>query len=228
MLDPDTRVIDFDDDRYTEHAGGYPLSSIPNASTTGVAGSPSNVIMLTADAFGVLPPVARLTTDQALLLPLRLYIEDRRHRDWHDEPVATFSAGFGAPFCRRPAATPLLAERLDSSGAQAWLVNTGWTGGPYGVGQRMPIEATRSIITAILDGSLQSAEWVTGEAIGLSVPVHCPGVPDGLLRPRDSWIDSAAYDATAEKLAGMFAANFAQFLPYVSEAVAMAGPARNR
>ncbi len=232
VLDPDTRVIDFDDDRYTQNTrAAYPLSSIPNASTTGVAGEPSNVIMLTADAFGVLPPVARLTTDQALYYFLSGYTSKIAGTEIGiDEPVATFSAGFGAPFLpRRPADyASLLAERLDSSGAQAWLVNTGWTGGPYGVGQRMPIEATRSIITAILDGSLQSAEWVTGEAIGLSVPVHCPGVPDGLLRPRDSWIDSAAYDATAEKLAGMFAANFAQFLPYVSEAVAMAGPARNR
>ena len=230
VLDPDTRIIDFDDARYTQNTrAAYPLSSIPNASVTGRAGHPSNVIMLTADAFGVLPPVARLSTDQALYYFLSGYTSKIAGTEIGiDEPVATFSAGFGAPFLpRRPTEyAALLASRLEQTNAQAWLVNTGWTGGPYGIGKRMPIDATRAIITAILDGSLREAEWAEEAATSLSIPTHCPGVPDNLLAPHEAWDDPAAYDAQAAKLAGMFAENFAQFVPHVSAAVAAAGPHR--
>ena len=228
VLDPASRTIDFDDDRYTQNTrGAYPLASIPNASPSGVAGHPSNVIMLTADAFGVLPPVARLSIDQALYYFLSGYTSKIAGTEIGvDEPQATFSAGFGAPFLpRRPTEyANLLSARLESTGAHAWLVNTGWTGGPYGVGDRMPIEATRSIVTAILDGSLREVEWVTDPVIGLTIPTHCPGVPDGLLAPRDAWGNPGTYDEMATKLSGMFSENFTQFIPNVSQAVAAAGP----
>ena len=228
VLDPLTRLIDVDDDRFTENTrAAYPLDSIPNASPTGLAGQPANVIMLTADAFGVLPPVARLTTDQALYYFLSGYTSKVAGTEIGiDEPEATFSAGFGAPFLpRRPAEyADLLASRLESSGAQAWLVNTGWTGGRYGVGTRMPIEATRAIVSAILNGSLEDVDWIDDKIIGLVIPTSCPEVAKGLLDPRRSWSDPAAYDKTARKLARMFAENFEQFRDQVSPAVASAGP----
>jgi phosphoenolpyruvate carboxykinase (ATP) len=227
-LDPLTREIDVDDDRFTQNTrAAYPLSSIPNASPTGMAGHPDNVIMLTADAFGVLPPVARLTTDQALYYFLSGYTSKVAGTEIGiDEPEATFSAGFGAPFLpRRPADyAGLLASRLESSGAQAWLVNTGWTGGPYGVGKRMPIEATRAIVSAILNGSLHEESWSEQPTIGLAIPAGCPGVSSELLEPRASWSDPMAYDRTARDLADMFAMNFEQFRDQVSPSVASAGP----
>ncbi|HET9659162.1 MAG TPA: phosphoenolpyruvate carboxykinase (ATP) [Thermomicrobiales bacterium] len=228
VLDPVTRLVDFDDDRYTQNTrAAYPLSSIPNASSTGMAGQPVNVIMLTADAFGVLPPVAQLTTPQALYYFLSGYTSKVAGTEIGiDEPEATFSAGFGAPFLlRRPTEyAQLLASHLEVTGAQAWLVNTGWTGGAYGVGERMPIDATRAIVTAILNGSLRKATWNTAQAIGLSIPTACPGVAEGLLDPRATWSDTAAYDKTARKLTKMFAENFEQFRDQVSPAVASAGP----
>lgn len=227
-LDPVTRIIDVDNDHKTQNTrAAYRLSSIPNASATGMAGHPDNVIMLTADAFGVLPPVARLTTAQALYYFLSGYTAKVAGTEIGiAEPAATFSAGFGAPFLPRPAAeyAQLLAVHLDEYGAQAWLVNTGWTGGPYGAGTRMPLAATRSIITAILDGSLRTATWVDDAAIGLSIPTACPGVPSELLNPRGAWSDPVAYDRLAAKLAGMFAKNFQQFEGSVAAAVAAAGP----
>ncbi len=230
VLDPATRTIDFDDARITQNTrAAYPISSIPNASITGLAGQPSNVIMLTADAFGVLPPVARLSTDQALYYFLSGYTSKIAGTEIGiDEPVATFSSGFGAPFLpRRPAEyAALLAERLEATGAQTWLVNTGWTGGPYGIGRRMPIDATRAIISAILDNTLLDAEWVADPPTGLSIPTHCPGVPDGLLAPRDAWSNMDEYDEMAARLSRMFAENFAQFVPQVSVRVAAAGPHR--
>ncbi|MCA9858695.1 MAG: phosphoenolpyruvate carboxykinase (ATP) [Thermomicrobiales bacterium] len=228
VVDPETRIIDFDDDRFTQNTrAAYPLSSIPNASESGVAGHPTNVIMLTADAFGVLPPVARLTTDQALYYFLSGYTSKVAGTEIGvTDPEATFSAGFGAPFLpRRPTDyAELLASYLETYGAQAWLVNTGWTGGPYGTGHRMPIDATRAVITAILNGTLSEASFVADPVIGLSIPRHCPGVPDELLAPRDSWNDPAAYDAMAARLIAMFAENFQQFVPHVSAGVAASGP----
>lgn len=230
VLDSETRVIDFDDDRYTENTrAAYPLSSIPNASPTGIAGHPSNVIMLTADAFGVLPPVAKLSIDQALYYFLSGYTSKVAGTEIGvDEPEATFSTGFGAPFLPRHPAdyAELLAQRLEATGANAWLVNTGWTGGPYGVGKRMPLDATRAIITAILNGELAGADWVTEPALGLTIPTRCPGVPDELLAPRGTWSSADKYDKTAAKLSGMFAKNFEQFAGHTPLAVADAGPHR--
>ena len=230
VLDSETRMIDFDDARLTQNTrAAYPISSIPNASTTGIAGQPSNVIMLTADASGVLPPVAKLSTDQAVYYFLSGYTSKIPGTEMGiDEPVATFSAGFGAPFLlRRPADyAALLAARLEASGAQAWLVNTGWTGGPYGIGRRMPIEATRAIISAILDTTLRESIWVDDPPTGLSIPTHCPGVPDELLAPRDAWSNKDEYDNMAARLSRMFAENFVQFVPQVSAEVASAGPQR--
>lgn len=230
VLDPVTRIIDFDDARYTANTrAAYPLSSIPNASRTSVVRPPSNVILLTADAFGVLPPVAKLSTDQALYYFLSGYTSKIAGTEIGiDEPVAVFSAGFGAPFLpRRPVEyANLLASRLDATGAQAWLVNTGWTGGPYGVGSRMPIEATRAIITSSLNGTLREVEWTIDPALGLSIPVSCPGVPDALLSPRAAWPDAAEYDEMAAKLARMFTENFAHFASQMPPAVAGAGPHR--
>jgi len=227
-LDPVTRKIDVDDDHRTQNTrAAYPLSSIPNASETGMAGHPDNVIMLTADAFGILPPVARLTTAQALYYFLSGYTAKVAGTEIGiAEPVATFSAGFGAPFLPRPAGeyARLLASHLDQHGAQAWLVNTGWTGGPYGTGTRMPLAATRAIITAILDGSLRKATWVDDTGLGLSIPTACPGVPSELLDPRMTWSDPAAYDRLAAKLAGMFEKNFQQFEGHVSADVTAAAP----
>ncbi len=230
VLDPETRTIDFNDARFTENTrAAYPLTSIPNASTSGVTGHPANVIMLTADAFGVLPPVAKLSTDQALYYFLSGYTSKVAGTEIGiDEPEATFSAGFGAPFLpRRPAEyAALLASRLESTGAEAWLVNTGWTGGPHGVGERMPIGATRAIVSAILNGRLRDVEWLTEPALGLSIPTHCPGVPDELLAPRGTWRSAAEYDETAAKLSEMFADNFEQFVPHVTAAVTGSGPHR--
>jgi phosphoenolpyruvate carboxykinase (ATP) len=228
VVDPVTREIDVDDARYTQNTrAAYPLSSIPNASPTGMAGQPANVILLTADAFGVLPPVARLTTNQALYYFLSGYTSKVAGTEIGiDEPEATFSAGFGAPFLpRRPAEyAKLLASRLESSGAQAWLVNTGWTGGPFGVGQRMPIDATRAIVSAILNGSLREAEWIEDQGIGLVIPTRCPGVAESLLDPRRTWSDPAAYDKSAHKLVNAFDENFNRFRDQVTSAVASAGP----
>ena len=230
VLDPVTRTIDVDDDRLTENTrAAYPLDSIPNASATGMAGHPTNVIMLTADAFGILPPVARLTTDQALYYFLSGYTAKVAGTEIGiSEPEATFSAGFGAPFLpRQPAEyAQLLAAHLEAHDSQAWLVNTGWTGGSYGTGRRMPLEATRAIVTAILDGSLRKATWVDERATGLSIPTSCPGAPSELLNSRATWSDPAAYDALAAKLAGMFARNFEQFAAHVPAGVAAAGPHR--
>jgi phosphoenolpyruvate carboxykinase (ATP) len=186
--------------------------------------------MLTADAFGVLPPVARLSTDQALYYFLSGYTSKVAGTEIGiDEPEATFSAGFGAPFLpRRPGEyAELLASRLEQTGAQAWLVNTGWTGGPYGIGKRMPIDATRAIISAILNGTLRDCSWVDDPVLGLSIPTRCPGVPDRLLAPRDTWSNGDAYDEMAAKLSRMFAKNFAQFVAEVPAAVARAGPRRS-
>ena len=228
VMDPSTRSIDFSDRSITENTrAAFPLASIPNASRTGMSGHPANVIMLTADAFGVLPPVARLSTDQAQYYFLSGYTSKVAGTELGvSEPQATFSAGFGAPFLlRRPTEyADLLKERLDAHGSRAWLVNTGWTGGPYGVGRRMPIEATRAIVSAILNGALANASFVDGPGIGLSIPTTCPGVSGVLLDPRSTWADTAAFDRSARKLASMFADNFSQFEDGVSLAVASAGP----
>ena len=211
-LDPVTRELDLDSERFTENTrGAYPLHFIGNADPTGMAGQPTNVVLLTADAFGVLPPISRLTADQAQYHFISGYTAKLAGTEIGvKEPQATFSACFGAPFMpRHPGEyAAMLAERLARYNVRAWLVNTGWTGGPYGTGERMNIDHTRSMVRAALDGRLDDVPTVTDPIFGVEVPVACPDVPDAVLQPRGTWADPDAYDRQAAALAAMFAANF--------------------
>ena len=216
---PDTLELDFTDTSLTENTRcAYPLHYIPNASDTGMAGHPKNVIMLTCDAYGVLPPIARLTPAQAMYHFLSGFTAKTPGTEVGVvEPIPTFSTCFGAPFMpRRPEVYgKLLQEKIRRHGASCWLVNTGWTGGAYGVGKRMPIKATRALLTAALDGSLNAASFRKDPNFGFEVPVSVPGVDAVLLDPRQTWGDKAAYDAQARKLVGMFSNNFAQYVPHI-------------
>ncbi|MCB1972071.1 MAG: phosphoenolpyruvate carboxykinase [Geminicoccaceae bacterium] len=227
VLDPRTRAADWNDGSLTENTRScYPLDFIPNASATGTAGHPRNIIMLTADAFGVLPPIARLSPEQAMYHFLSGYTAKVAGTERGlTEPEATFSACFGAPFMpRHPSAyAELLRQMMTAHDVDCWLVNTGWTGGKYGVGSRMPIKATRALLTAALSGDLAHAEMDRDPVFGLTVPKACQGVDSRLLRPRDSWADTSAYDASARDVAARFAANFAQYEGHVEEGVGAAG-----
>ncbi|WP_273486663.1 phosphoenolpyruvate carboxykinase (ATP), partial [Lentibacter algarum] len=199
-----------------------PLEYISNASETALGGHPKNVIMLTCDAFGVLPPIARLTPAQAMYHFLSGFTSKVAGTERGvTEPEPTFSTCFGAPFMpRRPEAYGnLLRDKIAKHGATCWLVNTGWTGGAYGTGSRMPIKATRALLTAALDGSLNDATFRKDENFGFDVPVTVKGVDAALLDPRSTWADGNAYDAQAEKLVEMFAENFQQYLPFIDEDV---------
>ncbi|MDO5620671.1 MAG: phosphoenolpyruvate carboxykinase [Paracoccus sp. (in: a-proteobacteria)] len=215
VYDPDTLELDFEDSSITENMRcAYQLDAISNASETGLAGQPKNVIMLTCDAYGVLPPIARLTPAQAMYHFLSGFTSKTPGTEQGvTEPLPTFSTCFGAPFMpRRPEVYgKLLQEKINATGASCWLVNTGWTGGAYGTGSRMPIAATRALLTAALDGSLNDAEFRKDPNFGFDVPVSVPGVSDVLLDPRQTWADPAAYDAQAQKLVKMFSDNFAQY-----------------
>ncbi|MCE6949970.1 phosphoenolpyruvate carboxykinase [Cereibacter sphaeroides] len=219
VYDPETLVLDFDDDSLTANTRcAYPLDYISNASESGVAGHPKNVIMLTCDAFGVLPPIARLTPAQAMYHFLSGFTSKVAGTERGvTEPQPTFSTCFGAPFMpRRPEVYgKLLQEKITSLGATCWLVNTGWTGGAYGTGKRMPIKATRALLTAALDGSLANVTFRKDPNFGFEVPTELHGVDPKLLDPRSTWADPAAYDAQAKKLVEMFANNFAQYVPYI-------------
>ena len=223
VFDPETLELDFDDDSLTANMRcAYPLEYISNASDTALGGHPKNVIMLTCDAFGVLPPIARLTPAQAMYHFLSGFTSKVAGTERGvTEPEPTFSTCFGAPFMpRRPEAYGnLLREKIAKHGATCWLVNTGWTGGAYGTGSRMPIKATRALLTAALDGSLAEAKFRKDENFGFDVPVEVPGVDTTLLDPRSTWNDPAAYDAQAAKLVQMFADNFEQYVPYIDEDV---------
>ena len=227
-LDPVTRELDLDSERFTENTrAAYPLHFIGNADPTGMAGQPTNVVLLTADAFGVLPPISRLTADQAQYHFISGYTAKLAGTEIGvKEPQATFSACFGAPFMpRHPGEyAAMLAERLDGHGVRAWLVNTGWTGGPYGTGERMDINHTRSMVRAALDGRLDGVPTVTDPIFGIEVPTSCPDVPAEFLQPRETWQDPDAYDRQARALAHMFAENFAAYADGVSESVRAAGP----
>jgi phosphoenolpyruvate carboxykinase (ATP) len=228
VLDPGSHELDFDDGSITENTrASYPIHYIPNAVIPGRGGEPSNVVFLTADAFGVLPPIARLTPEQAMYHFLSGYTAKVAGTERGvTEPKATFSACFGAPFLpRHPGVyAEMLGERLRQSGANVWLVNTGWSGGGYGVGNRMKLWYTRAMVTAALNGSLDDATYTEDPVFGLSVPAAVPQVPSEVLRPRDTWADGAAYDAAASKLAGMFKENFQKFADQVSDEVKRAGP----
>jgi phosphoenolpyruvate carboxykinase (ATP) len=188
---------------------------------------PSTVIMLTADAFGVLPPIARLTPDQAMYHFLSGYTAKVAGTEIGvTEPEATFSTCFGAPFMPRHPSVygNLLKKRIAEGGAQCWLVNTGWTGGKYGTGHRMPIKATRALLNAALDGSLNDAEFRKDENFGFDVPVSVPGVDSAILDPRSTWDDPEEYDATARKLVQLFVNNFEPFADHVDQGVRDAAP----
>jgi phosphoenolpyruvate carboxykinase (ATP) len=227
-LDPMSRELDLDSERFTENTrGAYPLDFIGNADATGIAGQPQNVVFLTADAFGVLPPISRLTHDQAAYHFISGYTAKLAGTEIGvKEPSATFSAGFGAPFLpRHPGEyAAMLVERLAGYDVPVWLVNTGWTGGPYGTGHRMNIDHTRNMVRAALAGQLRDVPYSEDPIFRIAVPEHVPGVPDELLRPRATWADPNAYDTAARKLASMFASNFEAYADGVSEAVRRAGP----
>ncbi|MCT4576977.1 phosphoenolpyruvate carboxykinase [Donghicola sp.] len=223
VYDEETLELDFDDDSLTANMRcAYPLHYISNASYSAQGGHPKNVIMLTCDAFGVLPPIARLTPAQAMYHFLSGFTSKVAGTERGvTEPEPTFSTCFGAPFMpRRPEVYGnLLRDKIAKHGATCWLVNTGWTGGAYGTGKRMPIKATRALLTAALDGSLSAVEFRKDPNFGFDVPVDVPGVPEVLLDPRRTWGDPEAYDAQAEKLVKMFSDNFEQYVPYIDKDV---------
>jgi phosphoenolpyruvate carboxykinase (ATP) len=224
----ENRVPNFDDNSLTENTrSAYPLHFIPNASETGLAPHPKTIIMLTADAFGVMPPIARLTPEQAMYHFLSGYTAKVAGTEKGvTEPEATFSTCFGAPFMPRHPAEygNLLKELIAKHGVDCWLVNTGWTGGAYGTGRRMPIKATRALLTSALNGSLKNAEFRTDANFGFAVPVSVDGVETAILDPRSTWADSAAYDNQAAKLVSMFIKNFEKFEAHVDAKVKDAAP----
>jgi phosphoenolpyruvate carboxykinase (ATP) len=227
-LDPETRVLDLDDDRLTENTrAAYPISFIENSVPSGQAGHPKNVVMLTADAFGVLPPISRLTPAGAMFHFLSGYTAKVAGTEKGvTEPKATFSTCFGAPFLPLPPGryAAMLGEKIARHGARVWLVNTGWTGGPYGIGQRMKIGYTRAMIRAALSGALDGVGYTRDPLFNLDVPSACPDVPADVLQPRGTWSDPAACDAQARRLAAMFRENFAAFADSVGDEVKAAGP----
>jgi phosphoenolpyruvate carboxykinase (ATP) len=227
-LDPVTRELDLDSERFTENTrGAYPLHFISNASETGLAGQPTDIVFLTADAFGVLPPISRLTHAQAAYHFVSGYTAKLAGTEVGvKEPKATFSACFGAPFLpRHPAEyAAMLIERLERHDVRTWLVNTGWTGGAFGTGHRMPIDQTRSMVRAALGGRLDGVPTEIDPIFGVEVPTACPDVPPRVLRPRGTWADPAAYDATAVLIAEMFEENFARYADRMPTAVREAGP----
>ncbi|WP_191083272.1 phosphoenolpyruvate carboxykinase [Roseococcus microcysteis] len=216
--------LDLDDNRYTENTRScYPINYIPGLAPGGQAGLPKNVVMLTADAFGVLPPISKLTPAQAMYHFLSGYTARvaGTEKGLGKEPQATFSTCFGAPFLPRNPEVygRMLEERIQRDGADCWLVNTGWTGGAYGVGKRMSIQHTRALLRAALDGSLAKVEFVQDPFFGLMIPKSVPGIPAEVLNPRESWADKAAYDRTAAELVARFEKNFETFAGAVSEDV---------
>ena len=233
VMDEQTRELDLDDNAKAENTrGAYPLEFIPNTSEENMGPPPSNVIMLTADAFGVLPPIARLTPDQAMYHFLSGYTAKVAGTEIGvTEPEATFSTCFGAPFMPRHPSVygNLLKERIAKGQVACWLVNTGWTGGKYGTGSRMPIKATRALLNAALDGSLNDAEFRKDPNFGFEVPTRvtsldAAGVDQGILDPRTTWTDQEEYDRTAQKLVQLFVDNFSPFAEHVDQGVRDAAP----
>ncbi|MFQ5607610.1 MAG: phosphoenolpyruvate carboxykinase (ATP), partial [Candidatus Zixiibacteriota bacterium] len=215
VVDPDTRLVDLDDDKYTENTrAAYPIDQLENIVASGRGGHPSTIVLLTADAFGVLPPVAKLT--QELLMKYFLVGYTAKVAGTEKgitEPVATFSACFGAPFMAlRPSVyAELLAKKVDRHSSACWLINTGWIGGGYGIGERISLKHTRAIVTAALDGSLDKVETKVDPIFGLAIPASCPNVPAEILNPIDSWDDKEAYRRKATELADTFDEVHAKF-----------------
>ncbi len=225
-LDPDTRRPDYDSDAKTENTRvTYPVSYIPGARIPSVGDHPRNVVFLAADAFGVLPPVSKLSREQAMYYFINGYTSKLAGTEAGvTEPLPNFSPCFGGPFLPRPPMVyaEWLAKRLDMHGSDVWLLNTGWTGGPYGVGHRFPLKFTRAFVTGILDGSLRSVSFDTDPIFGLSIPAEVHGVPRDVLHPKQTWEDGAAYDEKARHLAKLFRENDAKY--DITDAVRAAGP----
>jgi phosphoenolpyruvate carboxykinase (ATP) len=228
IFDSETRVCDFDDDSRTENTrSAYPLDYIPNASRSGRAGMPKNIVLLTADAYGVMPPIARLTPAQAMYHFLSGYTAKVAGTEKGLVGVQPeFSTCFGAPFLPRHPSVygNLLRELIGAHGVDCWLVNTGWTAGRYGVGRRMPIKVTRTLLTAALDGSLRIAKFRTDPYFGFSVPTQLAGVEPHLLYPHKTWQNKAEFDDTARSLVAMFQKNFVPFESHVDADVRAAAP----
>ncbi|MBN4016638.1 phosphoenolpyruvate carboxykinase [Rhodospirillaceae bacterium AH-315-P19] len=224
VFDEGSRILNLDDATLTENTrASYPIDFIPNASQTGTGKHPTTIIMLTADAFGVLPPISRLSPEQAMYHFLSGYTARvaGTEKGVGAEPQATFSACFGAPFMpRQPTVyAELLRKKIAKHKVDCWLVNTGWSGGVYGVGKRMAIGHTRAMVHAALDGRLAKAPMTTDPNFGMAVPESCPDVPDGVLNSRDTWADKQAYDTTARDLTQRFEENFKQFEKHVDDKV---------
>jgi phosphoenolpyruvate carboxykinase (ATP) len=228
VVDPETRALDLDDDRFTENTrAAYPISFVENAVPSGQAGHPHNVVMLAADAFGVLPPIARLSAPGAMYHFLSGYTAKVAGTEKGlTEPKATFSTCFGAPFLPLPPSryATMLGAKIARHDTRVWLVNTGWTGGPYGVGKRMRIAYTRAMIRAALGGRLDAVAYERHPIFNLDMPKSCPDVPADVLNPRTTWSDGAAYDERAARLAKMFVENFKAFEAGVGPEVTAAGP----
>jgi len=229
VLHEHTREPDFDDGSKTENTrSAYPLDFIPNASRSGRAPHPKNLVMLAADAFGVMPPIAKLTPAQAMYHFLSGYTAKvaGTERGLGNEPQPEFSTCFGSPFLPRDPSVygNLLRELIAKHNVDCWLVNTGWTGGKYGTGRRMPIKVTRALLTAALNGSLRNADFRTDKYFGFAVPTSLPGVEPHILDPIKTWADKAEFDKTARALVGMFQKNFAKFESSVDADVRAAAP----
>jgi phosphoenolpyruvate carboxykinase (ATP) len=229
VIDPHTRSLDLDDDSLTENTrAAFPLSYIPGVDASGVGGHPQNVVFLTADAFGVLPPIARLTSEQAQYYFLSGYTAKVAGTEKGvTEPQPNFSTCFGAPFLPLPPVVyaRMLGERLEKHNSTVWLINTGWTGGPYGTGSRIDIADTRAMVHAALNGDLDGLPYFRDDFFGLFVPEHVPGIRQESLRPRSTWQDQDAYVVQARKLAAMFEENFRKnFVDSVAASIAAAGP----
>ncbi len=229
VFDTHWRIPDLNDDTFTENTrAAYPISHISNIVKNGVGGHPKNVIFLTADAFGVLPPIARLTPEQTMYHFLLGYTAKvaGTERGLGNEPQATFSTCFGAPFMPlHPSVyAEILGDKIGKHKVNCWLVNTGWTGGSYGVGKRMSIKYTRALLSAALDGALNNVVYEEDPVFGLNIPKECKGVPSDILNPRNTWSDKNAYDQKAAELAGRFKANFKEYESHVTPEVNAAGP----
>ncbi len=228
VLNPDSRQVEWDDGSKTENTRcSYPLPHLPNVVKSGVANHPKNIVFLSADAFGVLPPISRLSKEQAMYYFMSGYTAKLAGTERGiNEPVATFSPCFGAPFLPLPPSdyADVLAEKIDEFGPGLWMINTGWTSGPHGVGYRIRIPHTRAMLNSALAGDLDNVEFVVDPVFGLSVPKEIPGVPSELLLPRGTWEDKDAYDTQAAKLAGMFRKNFEQYSQGVAQSVIDSGP----
>ena len=222
VYDESTRALDVDSDAKTENTrAAYPLEFIPNVVPTSQAGHPKTIIMLTADAFGVLPPIAKLSRDQAMYHFLSGYTAKVAGTERGvSEPQATFSTCFGAPFMvHHPTVyARLLGRKIDEHDVECWLVNTGWTGGPYGVGHRMAIAHTRAMVNAAIEGRIPN-DYETEDFFGLRIPKQVPDVPSEVLNPRNAWADKSAYDEQARKLAQLFFDNFKRFAPHVADSI---------